>query len=90
MLRVAQALTGSWADSEDLVRETMIRAYGAIGRFDGRHPRAWLLTILRRAHLNGTPSAPTGTPRRVGQPRAYRRADARGFARGRQSLGRTP
>lgn len=52
MLRVAQTLTGSWADSEDLVQETMIRAYGAIERFDGRHPRAWLLTILRRAHLN--------------------------------------
>lgn len=52
MLRVAQTLTGSWADAEDLVQDTMIRAYRAIDRFDGAHPRAWLLTILRRAHLN--------------------------------------
>ncbi len=52
MLRVAQTLTGSWADAEDLVQDTMIRAYRSIDRFDGAHPRAWLLTILRRAHLN--------------------------------------
>ncbi len=52
MLRVAQTLTGSWADAEDLVQETLIRAYRAIDRFDGAYPRAWLLTILRRAHLN--------------------------------------
>ncbi len=52
MLRVAQTLTGSWADAEDLVQDTMIRAYRAIDGFDGAHPRAWLLTILRRAHLN--------------------------------------
>ncbi len=52
MLRVAQTLTGSWADAEDLVQDTMIRAYRAIDRFDGAHPRAWLLTILRRGHLN--------------------------------------
>lgn len=52
LLRVGYSLTGSWADSEDLVQETLIRAWRAIDRFDGRHPRAWLLTILRRAHLN--------------------------------------
>ena len=40
MLRVAQTLTGSWADAEDLVQDTMIRAYRAIDRFDGAHPRA--------------------------------------------------
>ena len=52
LLRVAQTLTGSWADSEDLVQDTLVRAYRAIGTFDGAHPRAWLLTILRRTHLN--------------------------------------
>lgn len=52
LLRVGYSLTGSWADSEDLVQDTLIRAWRAIDRFDGRHPRAWLLTILRRAHLN--------------------------------------
>jgi RNA polymerase sigma-70 factor, ECF subfamily len=52
MLRVARSLTRNTADAEDLVQETMIRAYRAIGRFDGRHPRAWLLTILRNCNIN--------------------------------------
>jgi RNA polymerase sigma-70 factor (ECF subfamily) len=52
LLRVAQTLTGSWADAEDLVQDTLIRAWKAIDRFDGAHPRAWLLTILRNAHRN--------------------------------------
>jgi RNA polymerase sigma-70 factor, ECF subfamily len=52
MLRVARSLTGNTADTEDLVQETMIRAYRAIGRFDGRYPRAWLLTILRNCNIN--------------------------------------
>lgn len=52
MLRVARTLTGSDADAEDVVQEALIRAFGAIGRFDGRHPRAWLLTIVRRTFLN--------------------------------------
>lgn len=52
LLRVAQTLTGSWADAEDAVQDTLIRAWRACDRFDGAHPRAWLLTILRRTHLN--------------------------------------
>jgi RNA polymerase sigma-70 factor, ECF subfamily len=52
MLRVARSLTRNTADAEDLVQETMLRAYRAIGRFDGRHPRAWLLTILRNCNIN--------------------------------------
>lgn len=52
LLRVAHTLTGSWADAEDLVQDTLIRAYRGIGGFDGAHPRSWLLTILRHAHLN--------------------------------------
>lgn len=52
MLRVAQSLTGSWSEAEDLVQETMIRAYKSIDSFDGAHPRAWLLTIMRRANIN--------------------------------------
>ena len=52
LLRVAHTLTGSWADAEDVVQDTLVRAYRAIDVFDGRHPRAWLLTILRRTHLN--------------------------------------
>lgn len=52
LLRVAQTLTGSWTDAEDVVQETLIRAWRAVDRFDGAHPRAWLLTILRHTHLN--------------------------------------
>jgi RNA polymerase sigma-70 factor (ECF subfamily) len=52
MLRVARSLTRNGADAEDLVQDTLLRAYRAIDRFDGRYPRAWLLTILRNTHIN--------------------------------------
>jgi RNA polymerase sigma-70 factor (ECF subfamily) len=52
LYRVALSITRSHADAEDLVQDTLLRAYRAIDRFDGRHPRAWLLTILRNAHIN--------------------------------------
>lgn len=52
LLRVATSLTGSLAEGEDLVQDTLIRAYRAADRFDGRHPRAWLLTILRNTQRN--------------------------------------
>ena len=52
MLRVALGLTRNRADAEDLVQESLLRAFRAIDRFDGRHPRAWLLTIVRHTHLN--------------------------------------
>lgn len=52
LLRVARSLTRQPADAEDLVQDTLLRAYRAIERFDGRHPRAWLLTILRNTHAN--------------------------------------
>jgi RNA polymerase sigma-70 factor (ECF subfamily) len=52
LLRVAMTLTAQPADAEDLVQDTLLRAYRAVDRFDGRHPRAWLLTIMRRAEIN--------------------------------------
>ncbi|QYJ04160.1 RNA polymerase sigma factor [Nocardioides panacisoli] len=52
MLRVARSLTGSAVDAEDLVQESLVRAFRAVDRFDGRHPRAWLLTILRNTNAN--------------------------------------
>ena len=52
LLRVARGLTRSKADAEDLVQETLIRAFKAILKFDGAHPRAWLLTILRNTNVN--------------------------------------
>lgn len=52
LLRVARRITGNATDAEDLVQETVLRAYRAVDRFDGRHPRAWLLTILRNTWRN--------------------------------------
>ena len=52
LFRVAMSITRNPPDAEDLVQDTLLRAYRAIDRFDGRHPRAWLLTILRNAQVN--------------------------------------
>lgn len=52
LYRVALSLTRNHADAEDLVQDTLLRAYRSIDRFDGRYPRAWLLTILRNANIN--------------------------------------
>lgn len=52
LLRVALSLTRRPADAEDLVQDTLIRAYQGMAGFDGSHPRAWLLTILRNANVN--------------------------------------
>lgn len=52
LYRVALRLTGSPPEAEDLVQDTLVRAFRAFDRFDGRYPRAWLLTILRNARRN--------------------------------------
>ncbi len=52
LLRVASSMTDQRADAEDLVQDTLLRAWRSIDTFDGRHPRAWLLTILRNAQVN--------------------------------------
>lgn len=52
LYRTARSLTRSPSDAEDLVQETLLRAFRAIERFDGRYPKAWLLTIMRNANIN--------------------------------------
>ena len=52
LYRTAWSLTRSDADAQDLVQDTLLRAYRAIDRFDGRYPRAWLMTIMRNANIN--------------------------------------
>ncbi|MBB6421493.1 RNA polymerase sigma factor [Streptomyces sp. AK010] len=52
LLRVALSLTSQPADAEDLVQDTLLRAYRSADRFDGKHPRAWLLTIMRNVEVN--------------------------------------
>jgi RNA polymerase sigma-70 factor (ECF subfamily) len=54
LLGAARTLTRDHVTAEDLVQDAMVRAYRGLCRFDGRYPRAWLLTILRNAHLNST------------------------------------
>lgn len=51
--RFARSLARHEHDADDLVQETLIRAYRAADRFDGRHPRAWLFTIMRNSWING-------------------------------------
>jgi len=52
LYRVANSITRNPIDAQDLVQDTLLRAYRAIERFDGRYPRAWLLTIMRNAQVN--------------------------------------
>ena len=52
LYRTAWSLTRSDSDAQDLVQDTLLRAYRSIERFDGRYPRAWLLTIMRNANIN--------------------------------------
>ena len=52
LYRVALHLTGAPAVAEDLVQDTLVKAFRGFDRFDGRHPRAWLLTILRNTRSN--------------------------------------
>jgi RNA polymerase sigma-70 factor (ECF subfamily) len=52
MFRVALSITRNRADAEDLVQESLLRAYKAIHTFDGRYPRAWALTIVRNTERN--------------------------------------
>lgn len=49
---MAMRMTRDPVDAEDLVQDTLLRAYRGIMGFDGRYPRAWVLTILRNTHIN--------------------------------------
>lgn len=50
--KLAYRFTGNKADAEDLLQECLIKAFNALESFDGKYPRAWLITILRNAHIN--------------------------------------
>jgi RNA polymerase sigma-70 factor (ECF subfamily) len=53
LYRVAYRLAGNRADAEDLVQDAFLRAYQGFHGFRyGTNFRAWLLTILRHAHID--------------------------------------
>ncbi|MBI1337746.1 MAG: sigma-70 family RNA polymerase sigma factor [Phycisphaera sp.] len=53
VLRTAQVLTRHEHEAEDLAQETMMKAMRAIDSFEeGSDIKAWLFTILRRAHID--------------------------------------
>ena len=88
LYRVALAMTGQPADAEDLVQDTLVRAFRAIDGFDGAHPRAWLLTILRNTHISRGLPAPPGPVHRRGAGAAVPGTGRTGGAGGRGGGGR--
>ena len=52
MWRAACAICANHADAEDLMQDALLRAFRFLDGFDGDHPRAWLLTIVRNTHRN--------------------------------------
>lgn len=53
LYRVALRLSGDESRAEDLVQETMLKAFRAWGQFrPGTNARAWLITILRNTFIN--------------------------------------
>ncbi len=53
VLRTATMLCGRSSNAEDLSQETLMKAFRSLDRFqDGSDARAWLLTILRRSHID--------------------------------------
>lgn len=50
----ARRMTGSAVDAEDLVQETMLRAYSGFHTFaDGTNIRGWLFRIMTNTYING-------------------------------------
>ena len=47
-----RAMCGQRPDADEALQETFLRAWRARGRFDGRHPLAWLQTIARNTCLD--------------------------------------
>ena len=51
VLGFLRAMVGP-ADADDVFQETFISALRAYERMDGRHPRAWVMTIARRKAID--------------------------------------
>jgi RNA polymerase sigma-70 factor (ECF subfamily) len=54
LMAVANRLTGTRSEAEDLVQDTLLKAFRSRKQYrTGTNPRAWLLAILRNTFLNG-------------------------------------
>lgn len=52
LMGTALRFTRNSEDAQDLVQETVIRAYEAFDRFDGRNFKAWILRIMTNLFIN--------------------------------------
>jgi RNA polymerase sigma-70 factor, ECF subfamily len=52
LARVSRSMSRSAAEGEDLAQDTLVKAFRAMDRFDGRHPKAWLARIARNTAIN--------------------------------------
>jgi RNA polymerase sigma-70 factor, ECF subfamily len=53
LFRVALRFVGNAADADDLVQDTLFRAYQAWDRYElGTNAKGWLITILRHVFIN--------------------------------------
>ncbi len=52
LARISRAMSHSQAEADDLAQDTLVKAFRAIDRFDGRYPRAWLTRIARNTAIN--------------------------------------
>lgn len=53
LFRVAMRFVGNAADADDLVQDTLFRAYQAWDQFErGTNAKGWLITILRHVFIN--------------------------------------
>lgn len=66
LLRAAMRLTGRTGDAEDLVQDTLVRAYRSFGTFErGTNSRAWMHHMLKNTWINNHRAAqrrPTEVP----------------------------
>jgi RNA polymerase sigma-70 factor, ECF subfamily len=80
LARISRAMSHSQAEADDLAQETLVKAFRAIDRFDGKYPRAWLTRIARNTAINrdqrnreflqadDTPLEPEGDPSELTDP----------------------
>lgn len=74
LYRVARRMGAGQEEAEDLVQITLVKAYQAFDRFDGRYLRSWLIRILRNEKLMQSRSQQSETS--LQEPDAPEPADA--------------